>query len=63
MTLFVHLIQSTHFTLGSEVNALHLYPQVREEREMDECLVDIKEDREQELDNNDTENTEKYICT
>lgn len=35
------------------MNALHLYPEVREKREMDECLVDIKEDREQKLDNND----------
>lgn len=55
MTLFV---QSTHFTLRYEVNALHLYPEVTETKGMGECVMGIKEDREQEmvrdLENSDT---------
>lgn len=51
--------------LHSEVNALHLYPEVRENREMDECLEVIREDRKQarELENSNTQNAEKDIST
>lgn len=47
----------------SEVNALHLYPELRESREMDECPEDIKEDRKQarELVNRDTHRVQRKI--